>query len=258
MMASLSEFSAVTVNGQAVSLQEALMQAFWREELGFLNDAADAVLIRQAARERGITVTDAELQQAADTFRVARGLYKANAMQDWLTTRGRSIEDWEAYLEYRVLASKVRQAITEGKVEQFFAENKAGYDAATISQITTADEGVAEELRSQIVDDGADFYALARKYSTDAATKCAGGYVGILSRSVMAPVMAAAVFGARPGEVIGPIKTEQGFTLVKVEAHNPAQLNSATREAIQATLFDQWLREQRGKAQITQPVLEAL
>ena len=154
-MPELSEIVAVEVNGKAISLQEALRFAFWRGQLGFLDEITDAAIIEQAAARRGITATDAELQAAADEFRAVHGLHKASTTLDWLASNGLTVDDWEQYLESCVLIAKVRDALFEGQVEQYFAENRLAYEAAIVSRLVTKDEGVAEELRAQIIDEGA-------------------------------------------------------------------------------------------------------
>jgi parvulin-like peptidyl-prolyl isomerase len=79
------------------------------------------------------------------------------------------------------------------------------FDKAAISRLVLADEGVARELRAQIVEDGADFHALTREYSIHAETRPAGGYAGLVIRTDMEPALEAAVFGSQPGKIVGPI-----------------------------------------------------
>ncbi|NLC55706.1 MAG: peptidylprolyl isomerase [Armatimonadetes bacterium] len=257
-MPELSEIVAVEVNGKAISLQEALRFAFWRGQLGFLDEITDAAIIEQAAARRGITATDAELQAAADEFRAVHGLHKASTTLDWLASNGLTVDDWEQYLESCVLIAKVRDALFEGQVEQYFAENRLAYEAAIVSRLVTKDEGVAEELRAQIIDEGAEFSALARQYSTDAATRAAGGYLGRVTRADLSADLQAAVFGAQPGEVIGPIRNGDDWVLIKVEERQPATLTPMLREVIKARLMVEWLAAERGKAQIRKPVLTQL
>lgn len=254
-MISLSEYIALEVNGEAVSLQEVLRSAKWRGQLTFIQDAANTTLIRQAAERRGIEVSDDELQRAADDFRAAHGLHDVQATEGWLAAKHLSFEDWELLLEDEIIIRKLREMLTGGKVEQHFAENRLSFDVATISHILVSDEDVAKELRAQIAEEEADFYALARRYSVDATTKPAGGYAGAVRRVEMEAAVEAAVFGAGRGKVVGPIKTDEGWRLIKIEALHPATLDNTTREAIKSRLFDEWLKEQRRKAQIGVPLL---
>jgi putative peptide maturation system protein len=252
------EFVALEVNGEAITLPEILGAAQFRGQLGFLQASTDAALIRQAAAQQGIEVSDEELQAAADQFRTRHELHKAAQLLQWLAERHLSLGVWESLLEEEILTEKLRTKLTDGKVELHFAQNKLSFEAATISRIAVATESLAKELRSQIREEDADFYALARQHSIDATTRPASGYAGVVRRADLISTLEAAIFGATVGAVVGPCKTEAGWELVKVEAQHPAQLDEATRDQIVNTLFDEWLSERRGKARITVPLFDLL
>ena len=90
----------------------------------------------------------------------------------------------------------------------------------------------------------------------DEATKLAGGYSGLVTRAGLEAAVEAAIFGAQPGKVIGPIKTDEGWQLIKLESLHPATLDDTLRETLKSQLFDEWLSERRRKAQISIPLLE--
>lgn len=255
-MSALSNLVALEINGEAVSLADVLRRAKMRGELQLVDDAIDAALIRHAAAEHGITVSDDELQRAADDFRVAYDLYTPEETKRWLSERHLTIEDWESLLESDLIRHKLREALTADKVEPHFVEHKLSFDSAAISRIVVRDEDLARELRAQIVEDGLDFYALARQYSMDEVTKPAGGYSGRVRRMELEAAVESAVFGARPGKIVGPFKTDDGWQLIKIESLHPAILDDSTREEIRALLFDEWLSERRRKARISIPLLE--
>jgi|SRR5208283_1012349 len=245
------ESAIATVNGNNVSLREALSLALWRENLKFMEEAIDARIVLDAAGQLGISVSYDELQKAANDFRAARNLRKAAAMNQWLTERGRTAGQWQEYLEQGLLAGKVRDVLFDKKVDQYFAENKKDFERAVISRMVLTDKSVAEELWYRIVDDGEDFYTLARKYSSDAATRASGGMAGMVKRRDLTPAVEAAVFAAHACEVIGPIDFNEGWLLVKVEEHiNPVFLHTEMREEIKTRLFNDWLAERREKGEI--------
>lgn len=255
-MPGFSEDTALEINGEKISLQEILRFAKWRDQSAFIREASDAVLVRQAAVARGIRISDEETQQAADAFRTERDLYDVEATEEWLAANYLSYSEFEALLEDEIIRQKLCEELTRGSVEKYFTEQGMAFDAATISRLVLKEEGVARELRAQIVEDGADFHNLAREYSMDLNTRPAGGYTGRIQRSQMEACMEAAVFGAQPGKTVGPIKTYDGWELVKIEALHPAKLDDAMRETIKAILFNEWLTERRLKATIRIPLLE--
>src|SRR5205823_2136088 len=65
-------------------------------------------LVRAAATQAGVTVSDDELQRVADVFRRRHGLTRADQTKQWLRANGLTLEDFEAGLEQGVLAAKFR------------------------------------------------------------------------------------------------------------------------------------------------------
>lgn len=65
----------------------------------------------EAARKSGITVSDEELQDAADIFRIDRGLHKSGDMKEWLFSKGISLDDLEQFLETSLLVAKFKDAL---------------------------------------------------------------------------------------------------------------------------------------------------
>src|SRR6185436_6064562 len=98
-MTTLDKYTALLVNDEAISLAAVLRLAKLAGQLKFMQNATDAALIRQTAEQRGITASDDELQQAADEFRLARGLHDVDTLEAWLRARQLSFSDWEASLE---------------------------------------------------------------------------------------------------------------------------------------------------------------
>ena len=255
-MRRLEQFIAIEINRESVSLRHLLRFAKWNSESRFIRNAVDAVLIRQAALEASIEVTDEEVQQAADSFRAKRDLYDSTKTDRWLARHFLSQAEWEATLEDEIIRHKLRDVLTTDSVERYFAEQSLSFDTATISRIVVKEENVAKELRAQIVEDDADFYGLARKYSIDLLTRPAGGYMGVVRRTEMEPRMEAAVFGTQPGKTVGPIKTYAGWELVKLETIHLAKLDESLRETIKSLLFEEWLAGERRKTKVSIPLFE--
>jgi cellobiose-specific phosphotransferase system component IIB len=77
--------------------------------------ALQAVVARriteEAARKAGLKVSNAELQRAADAFRVANGLNKASDTDAWLKANGIMLETFEGFLETSLLVNKYKDFI---------------------------------------------------------------------------------------------------------------------------------------------------
>jgi len=82
-----------------------------------LREVVKRKITARTAEENGITVTDEELQRAADTFRLVKGLSKAADTEDWLKSIGVSMDVFENYLELNLLMSKYKD-ILEGNADR--------------------------------------------------------------------------------------------------------------------------------------------
>lgn len=82
------------------------------------------------------------------------------------------------------------------------------------SHILVANINEAMQLQERI-NGGESFAALAKKHSTCPSGK-KGGDLGFFRRGQMVKEFETAAFGARKGEVVGPIKTQFGYHLIKV------------------------------------------
>jgi putative peptide maturation system protein len=256
-MSALPSIESIRINGRPINLEEVLHSLKVLGELeNLLDQLVEDRLIADAARAESVTLDDDELQKAADAFRQAQGLQKAEQTKAWLEKHSLSIEDLQARVERPLLRRKLAEHLARGQTERYFAENRAQFDRARLAQLVVDREEVATELLSQIVDDGAEFAALARKYSLDAQTCQAGGTLGVVARKALSPAIEAAVFGARPGDVVGPFQTGKGYHLVKVEEILPAQLDVRTTETIRERIFADWLRQRKLQAQVELPLLK--
>ncbi len=78
---------------------------------------------------------------------------------------------------------------------------------------------VAQEARQ-----GRDFAALARQYSQDQSNAQRGGDLGWFPKGRMVKAFDDAVFKGKPGEVIGPVRTQFGWHVIKVLARDSREL----------------------------------
>ena len=90
-----------------------------------------------------------------------------------------------------------------------------GNDAAAKQQ--------ADEVYALATKPGADFAALAKQYSKDAGSAGQGGDLGFAEKSFFVAPFANALFAMQPGEVKGPVKTEFGWHVIKLEAIQPGK-----------------------------------
>ncbi len=76
----------------------------------------------------------------------------------------------------------------------------------------------AEDIKKQLVA-GAKFEDLAKKESDDTGSGANGGELGAFGHGQMVPEFETAAFAAKVGDVIGPVRTQYGYHVIKVDAH---------------------------------------
>lgn len=77
----------------------------------------------------------------------------------------------------------------------------------------------AEDIRKKLVA-GADFAETAKKESDDVGSGSRGGDLGPFGHGQMVPEFEAAAFAAKPGEITPVVRTQFGYHIIKVEAHD--------------------------------------
>jgi putative peptide maturation system protein len=239
----------VTVNGSSLSVQDALQVV--RIAGASYPDLHD-LLIRDALRREAMgsethEVTAAELQEAADEFRLSNGLLSAEATHRWLAERGLSVGSFQRLLRGGVEARKARAKLTADRVEPFFAENAALFDTVTVATVECRSPALLEELRGAAAEQG----GLAEA-ALACARRASAAPLRLTVEDRRAHTLAAELRQARPGALVSPAGSESGSAgrLHEVIARRPAALDASTRAAVEEYLFREWLDARRKGATI--------
>ncbi|MCX8056549.1 MAG: peptidylprolyl isomerase [Ignavibacteria bacterium] len=100
----------------------------------------------------------------------------------------------------------------------------------------------ANEILQQIKS-GSDFAKLAKDYSQDPISASRGGDLGWFGKGMMVPPFEKAAFNAKIGEVVGPVRTDYGYHIIKVherskriiiaaELNQPIKMSAQTEEEL--------------------------
>ena len=215
------------------------------------------------AEEQDITVSDAEVNRQLEKIKEQVG--------EQARASGQDLSDEEAYeqalKQNGITESELREDIRENlpiqevqqrvsgdaqpsdkEVQKFYEENKE-------AQFTNPEQRCmrhilfnkdqkqkAEEVKEQL-QDGGDFAELAKENSQDPGSAEQGGDLGCLGRGETVPEFEKAAFGAKPGEIVGPVETEFGYHLIEVTEVRPQETRSL--EEVESQIRDQLVAAER-------------
>ena len=150
----------------------------------------------------------------------------------------------KSFVYINVLSGELAQHLFADKVEAFFVEHQLDYAGVVMYEVVLDDEDLAMELFYGIQEGEMSFYDVAHQYIQDTELRRKGGYQGIVRRKELKPEISAAVFAAKPPQILKPIVTSSGVHLILVEETIIPELNNKLRYQILSDLFAGWLKQQ--------------
>lgn len=134
-----------------------------------------------------------------------------------------SLKD-QLLMEYAVTKCVQGVRVTEEEVKAYYEAHKEDLNAGetvNASHILIDTEEKANEILASIRDGSITFEDAARQFST-CPSSAEGGSLGDFGRGQMVPEFDEAVFSMEVGEIAGPVKTQFGWHLIRLNQKNDA------------------------------------
>jgi peptidyl-prolyl cis-trans isomerase D len=149
------------------------------------------------------------------------------------------------------------ETLFEGQRSRFESpeEVRARHILVRVSQAASEEEVGEAEARAQALlarlQAGEEFDSVARETTDDSASRESGGDLGFFRRGQMVPEFEEAAFAATPGELVGPVRSNFGFHVIRVEEHKQAvnQTLEDVREELAKELIQQDLALESARAE---------
>jgi peptidyl-prolyl cis-trans isomerase SurA len=230
----------------------ASMQEISAAHSDLLRNLIDQQLWLSKGKELGIT-GETELINRLNDIRKQYHLETLEDLEKAAKEQGVSFEDFKANIRNQVITQDVmreevgrKAQFTPGEAERYFEQHKQEYarpESVTLAEIliSTASQapsvtnpgGVqpddpatlaaakakADDIEAKL-HAGGDFAQLARSFS-DGQTAADGGELGQYKRGELAKVFEDQTFALKTGQFTEPIRTKQGFVIMKVIQHVP-------------------------------------
>lgn len=193
-----------------------------------LNATINEMILMQEAKRLGVETSAAE----ANAY-VAITLNKSGITREELRKRAQSrgIDESEIVEIFRrrltindLLQREVFPNInvSEKDAKDWYEKNKAGLAIPETVEARHILLAQSEEANATLerIKKGAKFENLAKDMSLDTATAVNGGDLGNFTKGMMVPEFEKAAWDAKAASIVGPIKTQFGYHLIKVVGHH--------------------------------------
>ncbi len=215
----------------------------------------------QEARKLGVGVTEKQID--AEVAKVLKQSFKGNRKKLLAAMKkaGLTMTLWRfeirASLTQTAVANKVTKdvKVTKADIEKYYETNAEQYvKPATrkVRHILVPDKKTAEKLYGEL-EHGADFAKLAKKYSTDPASKSQGGKLTITKGQTVAEFDKVA-FSLPTGKISKPVHTQYGWHIIQALANSTPpgriplkQVESAIKQTLEqqkrSSAFTDWQKQ---------------
>jgi foldase protein PrsA len=185
-------------------------------------------LLYEKVLSKKYTVTDKELndkvaqlkKDLGSNFQMALAQYGYKNENDLKTTMKVGM------LQEKAAMQDIK--VTDKELQDYYNNYKPDIQAR---HILVADEATANDVKKQL-DAGAKFEDLAKKYSTDTATKDNGGDLGWFGTGKMDPDFEKAAFALKVNEISAPVKTQYGYHIIQKTGEKPKKSFNAMKKDI--------------------------
>ena len=228
-------------------------------EKTYLNRMIDMKLQLQEAKRFGISVSDAESEEAINDIKNKYNMTD-DILRESLKKEGFTLEEYRSNLSEQIIISKIvskevrsRVFVSESDIDEYYESNHEKYldeEKVKIRQIFFSlpeDESMKSEIETRAHDiakrisDGADFAKLAGEFSED-PNRESGGDLGYIKRGSVMKEVEEAAFALKPGGVSAPFWSPAGLHIVMVEDFIGGSAVKSVRDDISNILFEDFFR----------------
>jgi foldase protein PrsA len=205
--------------------------------------------IQGEAEKLDVKVTDAEVKKSFAEQK-KQSFPKEDDYKKFIKTSGQTEADILQRVKLDLLSNKIRDKVVKGKdkvsdkaIQDFYNKNKARFaqpEKRDLRVVLTKGKREAAKAKAAL-ERGDSWTTVAKRYSIDDTTKASGGKLPAQAKGTLDQELDKAVFGAKKGELVGPVKTQYGyyvFTVTNITEASQQTLAEA-KETIKQTLQSQ-------------------
>jgi foldase protein PrsA len=187
--------------------------------------------IEGEAKKQGVTVSQTDVNKQL-VITKKQSFPTAAAYDKFLKQSGMTASDVTDRVRVQLLAQHITQKIqkqakpvTSAQVTAYYNKNRAQFavpERRDLLIVLTKTQAQAQAAKAALAS-GQKWAAVAKKYSTDPASKATGGVLRGVAKGQQDRALDQAAFSAKKGVTVGPVKGQFGWYLVQVTAITPPQ-----------------------------------
>ena len=227
-----------------------------------LDNLINQKLIDQAAKSKGINISDADIQKQIDQLK--SGFKDETQFEAALKSAGMTLDSLKEQIRQQLVTSKLMETlastekVTELEIQAYYNKNKSQFSQKAQKRAShilfkPTDKATATKVLAQIKAGTITFADAAKKYSVDTATAAKGGDLG-WPTSAYVPEFQAALDKLAKGQMSGLVQSTYGYHIILVTDTRPAQTSTVAEVHTQ---IEQLILQQR-KADSYQKFLDQL
>lgn len=255
------QLQARSVRGQRVPSETAL-RAQCRQLDTQIRQQTMALLIQaiwfeKEAKDLGVTVTDADVQRVLTQTR-RQSFPRRGDYERFLRTSGMNDRDVLFRLRINELGTAISRkiesssgAVSDAQITAYYNRNRAQFavpERRDLEIILTRTEAQANAAK-RAIEAGTTWAAAARRFSTDALSKGNGGRLAGVARGQQDRALDTAAFAARRDVIVGPVRGQFGWYIVRVTGITPARQSTLAESRTQ---ISELLRQQNSTRKLTE------
>ena len=225
------------------------------------NAYTESAFVPDSVADRMLRISEQEREVSQLVFNPAdyRGQVKisdADAQKYYGEHAGEFMLPERVKVEFAVLSREAFQRniqISDQEIKKYYLDNQSRFQvpeerrashiliavaASASAEEKAAAKGQAEELLKQVRANPKVFGALAAKHSKDPGSAENGGDLGFFARGLMVKEFDDAAFSMKVGEITGPIATQYGFHIIRLDEIKALQTTAlkTVKEQIESEL----------------------
>ncbi|KAF2956839.1 peptidylprolyl isomerase [Marinitoga sp. 38H-ov] len=194
--------------------------------LSTIKDLINYMILEYYAKENGYVANMEKVNQQIDNL-ISQYFSNEQTKEQVINYFG-SEESFKDYLKNNILMNEYYNYIdstignvSSNEIDEYVENNfealKLENEKVLTKHILVTDEATANNILNEIKNGLITFEDAAKKYSIDSQSSKNGGSIDWVSKNQVVPEYFNAAFNANVGEIVGPIKSDYGYHIIKLE-----------------------------------------